>query len=415
MSVENCAGIVGALRRRTEMLANALAMAVQALGGHRLRSALSMLGISIGIAAVVSIVALGDAARGFVDAKLRGLLSGRIMVFSGNPGLPTGVQPLPFKPRDIAALEAIPGVRSVGEQLQQDHPVRFGNRSTPMTVRGVRNDDLQVQGMELVEGRWLNAYDADARASTVLMVPKSRDRFFPNGRPAIGQTIFVGAMPFTVVGVVKPRGGSVDTDESWRDMLYVPSRTFSDKLTGPSDLRQIGIYVSPGIDSAAVQAQARQILMLMHGREDFSFFSLDEEFRKIGTTTLVLQLVLAAIAAISLLVGGVGVMNIMLVAVSERTPEIGIRMAVGARRADVQLQFLIEAVVLCAVGGAAGVLLSWLAATGANLAQDYLTVHVDLVALALACAVSAAIGIVFGFLPARQASRLSPVQALARE
>jgi len=408
-------GAMAALRRRMAQLTDGLAMALDSLRGHRLRSALSMLGISIGITAVVSIVALSDAARAVVDAKLRGFLSGRIMVFPGHHGLPTGVEPQLFKLRDVEALRAIPGVRNVAENLERDHTARHGNRSAQMTVRGVTRGDLDAEGLQLVEGRWLGALDAEQRASHVLMVPKSRDRFFPAGTKAVGQTIFIGPLPFTIVGIVTRGGGSIDTNDSWRDMLYVPTTTYTDKLSGRSEMQQLSIYLAEGADGAQVQAQARQVLKVLHGQEDFNFFSLDAEFRKIEQTTLVLKLVLSAIAGISLLVGGVGVMNIMLVAVSERTPEIGIRMAVGARRSDVQIQFLIEAVVLCAAGGLVGVAISWLAATAANAAQNQLHIVVAWAALGVAFGVSSAIGIVFGFMPARQASRLSPVQALARE
>jgi macrolide transport system ATP-binding/permease protein len=175
------------------------------------------------------------------------------------------------------------------------------------------------------------------------------------------------------------------------------------------------VYVDSGQDPVAVKAQLVQVLKVRHGLEDFNLFSLDDEFQKINKVMLSLKLVLSAIAGISLLVGGVGVMNIMLVSVSERTPEIGIRMAVGARQGDVQMQFLIEAVVLCAAGGLVGVAISWLAATAVNAAQHDLHMVVSWAALSVAFAVSSAIGIVFGFMPARQASHLSPVRALARE
>jgi macrolide transport system ATP-binding/permease protein len=408
-------GAWAALRRRSAQFTDAVRMALDALRGHRLRSALSMLGISIGIAAVVSIVALSDAARATVDTKLRGFLSGRLMVFRGNPRLGPGAQALPFRLQDIAALRAIPGVKSVAPELEMTVTARHDNRDGQMTLFGAAPGELPQHGVKLVEGRDLSELDLAQRTQFVVLNHKARDRLFaPNAR-VIGQTLFVGPLPFVVVGVATQGGGALDVSGDWRDQLYVPATTYADKIRGLAEIDRLNVYMEEGQPPQQVQAAAERVLKVMHGKEDFNFFSLDNEFRKIEQVTLVMKLVLAAIAGISLLVGGVGVMNIMLVAVSERTPEIGIRMAVGARQRDVQTQFLIEAVVLCAAGGLVGVALPWLAALAANAVQQQVQVIVSWAALAVAFGVASAIGIGFGFLPARQASRLSPVQALARE
>jgi len=292
--------------------------------------------------------------------------------------------------------------------------VRHDNRNGMMSIFGTRPGELAQHGLRLVEGRDLSALDVAQRAQYVVIERKARDRVFAPSGGVIGQTVFVGTLPFVVVGLAEQGGGALDVQD-WRDRVYMPASTFADKLAGRTDIDRMDVLMKEGAIAADVQAALTQALKVLHGREDFNFFSLDSEFRKIEQVTFVLKLVLSAIAGISLVVGGVGVMNIMLVAVSERTPEIGIRMAVGARRSDVQTQFLIEAVVLCAAGGVVGAAISWLASLAANGLQDYVHVVVSWPALALAFAVASVIGVSFGFLPARQAARLSPVQALARE
>jgi macrolide transport system ATP-binding/permease protein len=406
-------GLWPGLRRRLAQFTDALQMAVDSLRGHRLRSALSMLGISIGIAAVVSIVTLSDAVRVVVDNKLRGMMSNRVILFRGHPNMPPGMVAHPFSPADVAALRGIDGVRDVSADLESDVAARHGNRAGQMSLFGVRPGEVERMGLKLTDGRLLTELDASHQAQFALLDVKARDRLFAPGVPALGQTILLGPLPFTVVGLVKTDGAVGVGD--WRDRVFIPVDTFTLKMSGRRDVEKLNLYMREGVDPQPLRAQATQVLKVLHGQEDFNFFSLDDEFKKVEGVTLMLKLVLSAIAGISLLVGGVGVMNIMLVAVSERTPEIGIRMAVGARQGDVQMQFLIEAVVLCAAGGLVGVAISWLAATAVNAAQHDLHMVVSWAALSVAFAVSSAIGIVFGFMPARQASHLSPVRALARE
>jgi macrolide transport system ATP-binding/permease protein len=222
------------------------------------------------------------------------------------------------------------------------------------------------------------------------------------------------ALPFTVVGVVAPEGGAFSFG-SWLGQLYLPHTTFSRKLDARADVDNFDVLLDLSVPPQQVREQIIHRLKALHGREDFGTWNGEEEFRKFQSVTSAMAALFAGVAAISLLVGGVGVMNIMLVSVSERTREIGIRMAIGARQGDVRLQFLIEAVVLCCLGGLVGVALSWLAAQGVNAAQQQLHVNISWAALGVAFAVSSGVGLVFGTLPARRAAALSPVDALARE
>jgi macrolide transport system ATP-binding/permease protein len=423
----------GRLRRLQVQWREAVATALLALKGNRLRTALSMLGISIGIASVVSIVALTTAARASIETDLSSLMSGRIPVWRGNPALPPGVGAQPFRPNEIDSLRALDGVRGVTLNRQMQLTARHQSRDAMLEAIGGDTNTLKARKLKLVQGRYLNAMDFETRSQVVVIDEKSRDALFKKGESPLGKLLFVNpmagapadaqpgapppptaALPFTVVGVVAPEGGAFSFG-SWLGQLYIPHTTFSRKLDARADVDNFDVLLDLTVPPQQVRAQIAHRLKALHGREDFGTWNGEEEFRKFQSVTGAMAAVFAGVAAISLLVGGVGVMNIMLVSVSERTREIGIRMAVGARQGDVRLQFLIEAIVLCCLGGLVGVFLSWLAAQALNAAQQHLHVVISWAALGVAFAVSSGVGLVFGTLPARRAAALSPVDALARE
>ncbi|MDR7267694.1 macrolide transport system ATP-binding/permease protein [Pelomonas saccharophila] len=424
----------GRLRRLQVQWREAVATALLALKGNRLRTALSMLGISIGIASVVSIVALTTAARASIETDLSSLISGRIPVWRGNPSLPPGAVPQPFRPHEIDSLRALNGVKSVTLNRQMQLTARHQSRDAMLEAIGGDAATLKARKLKVVQGRYLNAMDFETRSQVVVLDEKSRDALFKKGESPIGQLVFVNpgmappdqaavpgapppptaALPFTVVGVVAPEGGAFSFG-SWLGQLYLPHTTFSRKLDARPDVDNFDVLLDLSVPPQQVREQIIHRLKALHGREDFGTWNGEEEFRKFQSVTSAMAALFAGVAAISLLVGGVGVMNIMLVSVSERTREIGIRMAVGARQGDVRLQFLIEAVVLCVLGGLVGVLLSWLAAQAVNAAQQHLQVVISWAALGVAFAVSSGVGLIFGTLPARRAAALSPVDALARE
>jgi macrolide transport system ATP-binding/permease protein len=425
----------GRLRRWQVQWREAVATAVLALKGNRLRTALSMLGISIGIASVVSIVALTTAARASIETDLSSLISGRIPVWRGNPSLPPGVVPQPFRPHEIDSLRALDGVKGITLNRQMQLTARHQSRDAMLEAIGGDANTLKARKLKLVEGRYLNAMDFESRSQVVVLDEKSRDALFKKGESAIGKLVFVNpgmapdaaaqalpgapppptaALPFTVVGVVAPEGGAFSFG-SWLGQLYLPHTTFSRKLDARADVDNFDVLLDLSVPPQQVREQIIHRLKALHGREDFGTWNGEEEFRKFQSVTSAMAALFAGVAGISLLVGGVGVMNIMLVSVSERTREIGIRMAIGARQGDVRLQFLIEAVVLCCLGGLVGVGLSWLAAQAVNAAQQQLHVNISWAALGVAFAVSSGVGLVFGTLPARRAAALSPVDALARE
>jgi macrolide transport system ATP-binding/permease protein len=429
----------GRLRRLQVQWREAIATALLALKGNRLRTALSMLGISIGIASVVSIVALTTAARASIETDLSSLISGRIPVWRGNPGLPPGAVAQPFRPHEIDSLRALDGVKGVTLNRQMQLTARHQSRDAMLEAVGGDPNTLKARKLKLAQGRYFNAMDFETRAQVVVLDEKARDALFKKGESPIGQLVFVNpgmaapapdaaqmpgapptpppptaALPFTVIGVVAPEGGAFSFG-SWLGQLYLPQTTFARKLDARADVDNFDVLLDLSVPPQQVREQIIHRLKALHGQEDFGTWNGEEEFRKFQSVTGAMAAVFAGVAAISLLVGGVGVMNIMLVSVSERTREIGIRMAVGARQGDVRLQFLIEAIVLCCLGGLVGVLLSWLAAQAVNAAQQHLHVVVSWAALGVAFAVSSGVGLVFGTLPARRAAALSPVDALARE
>ena len=425
----------GHLRRVQVQWREAVATALLALRGNRLRTALSMLGISIGIASVVSIVALTTAARASIETDLSSLISGRIPVWRGNPALPPGAVAQPFRPHEIDSLRALAGVKGITLNRQMQLTARHQSRDAMLEAVGGDANTLKARKLKLAQGRYFNAMDLETRSQVAVIDEKARDALFKKGESPLGQLIFVNpgmapapeaqavpgapppptaALPFTVVGVVAPEGGAFSFG-SWLGQLYLPHTTFSRKLDARADVDNFDVLLDLSVPPQQVREQLIHRLKALHGREDFGTWNGEEEFRKFQSVTSAMAALFAGVAAISLLVGGVGVMNIMLVSVSERTREIGIRMAVGARQGDVRLQFLIEAVVLCCLGGLVGVALSWLAAQGLNAAQQHLHVDISWTALGVAFAVSSGVGLVFGTLPARRAAALSPVDALARE
>jgi len=426
----------GLLRRLQVQWREALQTAWLALKGNRLRTALSMLGISIGIASVVSIVALSSAARHSIEGDLGSLISGRIPVWRGNPNLPPGAVPKAFRPYEIDALRALGGVKGITINRETQLSARHQSRDAMLQAVGSDAATLKARKLKVAQGRYFNAMDYEQHAQVLLLDEKARDALFKPGVSPIGRIVFVNpaggvadaalalpgasqpapgaAMPFTVIGVLASEGGAFSFG-GWLGQLYLPHSTYARKLDTRAEVDNFDVLLDMSVPPAQVREQIAHRLKALHGAEDFGSWNGEEEFRKFQNITSVMALVFAGVAAISLLVGGVGVMNIMLVSVSERTREIGIRMAVGARQADVRLQFLIEAVVLCCLGGMVGVLLSWLAAQGINAAQQQLKVEVSWAALAVAFAVSSAVGLLFGTLPARRAAALSPVDALARE
>ncbi|QMB02126.1 macrolide ABC transporter ATP-binding protein/permease MacB [Escherichia fergusonii] len=392
----------------------ALTMAWLALATNKMRTLLTMLGIIIGIASVVSIVVVGDAAKQMVLADIRSIGTNTIDIYPGKDfgdDDPQYQQALKYD--DLAAIQKQSWVASATPAVSQNVRLRYGNIDVAAAANGVSGDYFNVYGMTFSEGNTFNKEQLNGRAQVVVLDNNTRRQLFPHKANVVGEVILVGNMPATVIGVAEEKQSMFGSSKILR--VWLPYSTMASRVMGQSWLNSITVRVKEGYDSAQAEQQLTRLMTLRHGKKDFFTWNMDGILKTAEKTTRTLQLFLTLVAVISLVVGGIGVMNIMLVSVTERTREIGIRMAVGARASDVLQQFLIEAVMVCLVGGALGICLSLLIAFTLQLFLPGWEIGFSPVALLTAFLCSTITGILFGWLPARNASRLDPVEALARE
>lgn len=404
----------GGWRQFVSRFQEALTMAWRAMAANKMRTLLTMLGIIIGIASVVSIVVVGDAAKQLVLADIRSIGTNTIDVYPGKDfgdDEPQYQQALKYD--DLQAIQKQPWVKSATPAVSQNLRLRYGNIDVAASANGVSGQYFNVYGMMFSEGASFNEEQLKGRAQVVVLDSNTRRQLFPNKASVVGEVILVGNMPATVIGVAEEKQSMFGSSKILR--VWLPYSTISGRIMGQSWLNSITVRVNEGYSSEQAEQQLTRLLSLRHGKKDFFVWNMDGVLKTAEKTTRTLQLFLTLVAVISLLVGGIGVMNIMLVSVTERTREIGIRMAVGARAGDVLSQFLIEAVFVCLVGGALGVTLSMLIAFTLQLFLPGWEIGFSPVALLTAFLCSTFTGVLFGWLPARNAARLDPVDALARE
>ncbi|WP_153101826.1 MacB family efflux pump subunit [Paraburkholderia hayleyella] len=404
-------------RRLTASLgrfAEAFRMAWVALVSHRLRTALTMLGIIIGITSVVSIVAIGAGAKAYMLKEIGEMGTTTINLYPGKDwGDINASSILTLVPADAAALRDLYYVDSVTPGVSRGLLLRRGNVDVNAEVNGVGESFFQVQGIKLAQGIAFGADDLRRQAQVAVIDANTQRKLFAHGEDPLGQVILVDNLPCVVIGVTAEKKSLFGSNKSLN--LWLPYTTANGRLFGQQSLDSITVRVRDGQPGAAAEAGIVQLMTQRHGRKDFFTFNMDSVARTMQRTSQSITLLLSLIAVISLVVGGIGVMNIMLVSVTERTREIGIRMAVGARQSDVMQQFLVEAVLVCLLGGAIGVALSFAFGVLFSLLVDQWKMVFSGLSIALAVICSTLIGIVFGFVPARNASRLDPVDALARD
>ena len=393
----------------------AFLMAVRAMQANRLRTFLTMLGIIIGIASVISVVALGKGSQQRVLSNISSLGTNTLEIF---PGASFGdvrsakVQTLVIS--DANALVKQPYAAGVTPTVSSSSTVRYGSLEANVLVNGVGAQYFEVKGTKLAEGRLFGDDSVRRLAQEVVIDENTRKTMFSGAAGgAIGKILLVGNVPLRVVGVTAQQQGGFGGSQNLS--LYLPYTTVQSRILGTTTLRSITLRVSDDVTPELAEQAVTRFLTQRHGRKDFFILNTDDIRKTITQTTQIMTLLIAAIAVISLIVGGIGVMNIMLVSVVERTSEIGVRMAVGARRSDILQQFLIEAVLVCTVGGILGIAVALgfgvvFAAVGSPFALVYSGATI---ALAFLC--STVVGVAFGYLPARNAARLDPVAALSRE
>lgn len=392
----------------------ALEMAWRAMVVNKVRTLLTMLGIIIGIASVVTIIVIGDAAKSMVLSDIKAIGSNTIDIYPGKDfgsDSPEDRQSLTLQ--DVFALKQQSYVQAVTPQVQFSTRLRRGNQDSPASVAGGSDDYFTVYAMKFSQGRSFTHDMIQRQAQVVVIDENTRHRFFPNKKNVIGEQIIIRNIPSTIIGVIADKKSVFGNGQSLR--VWVPYSTLNSRILNRSYLDSITVRAIEGYDANVAEQQIIRLLTIRHGKKDIFTYNLDSFIKVAESTTQTMQLFLTFVAVISLVVGGIGVMNIMLVSVTERTREIGIRMAVGARASDVMQQFLIESVLVCLVGGVLGIGLSFSIAIIASVMLPEWHFVFQPIALVSAFICSTAIGVIFGFLPARRAAKMNPIDALARE
>ena len=402
-------------------------IALRALRVNKLRSTLTMLGIIIGVAAVITMIAVGAGAQARVEEQIKSLGSNLILVMpgsvtSGGVRMGSGSRNTLTEDDSYAIQREISHVQASAPQLRGTGHVVAGSTNWSTVFYGVTPEYFEVRNWVIGTGRGFEAADLTGSAKVALLGETVARNLFGDADP-VGQVIRIRKVPFVVVGTLEPKGQSL-MGQDQDDVILMPISTARNRVLGGNLAKQravgpIYVKIREGADMEEAESQIRTLLRQRHrlqqGQEDdFTMRNLAEVLSAREASSRVMTLLLAAVASVSLLVGGIGIMNIMLVSVTERTREIGLRMAVGARARDILAQFLVEAVTLALIGGLLGIVLGVAGSAGiAHLAEWRVELRPDSVLLAVGFA--AAVGVFFGFYPARKASRLLPIEALRYE
>jgi len=412
----------------------ALLEAIESLNGNKMRSGLTVLGIVIGVAAVIAMLAVGNGAQASITGSISSIGTNLLFVFKGRadgpPGPGRGRSGNNERPLTLADAQAIadpfaaPSVELVAPVIQGNGTVSFGGENSTTTMSGVTPDYATVRNLELSEGEFVNQEQMLGRMSVVVLGPDAADTLFGHHDGVVGETVRIEGQPFRVIGVLVAKGGGGFGSEDGN--IYIPFSTAQARLLKRGARDEIDVLYVQAVSAEAVPLASEEIANILRqrhrtpiGADDFTVFTQQDFLKTFATITGVLTIFLGGIAGISLLVGGIGIMNIMLVSVTERTREIGLRKALGARKRDILLQFLTESSLLSLIGGIIGILFGWLislivgkvaAATGNNFVPI-----VGTNAIILSTSFSAIIGLFFGIYPASRAASLEPVEALRYE
>jgi putative ABC transport system permease protein len=395
-----------------------LRVALTSIRGNLFRAALTMLGVVIGVAAVITMLALGTGAQRAVEQQLEALGANVITVTTWMRFAQGIAREQALTTDDAVALRSeARNVSAVAPEQSSRQQVKLGNRNLNLSVIGTTHDHAVVNGFELEAGRMLTAIDDSSRRRVAVLGGEVPEQLGTTGEALLGRSILIKSLPFEVVGVYRKKGaigfGNPDDD------IYIPVSTSEFRVVGNDRVQNIAVQVAPGVEPAQAMVEIERVVRREHGLapgadNDFTVVDRKQFLATQQQTTQILSFLLAGIAGVSLVVGGIGIMNIMLVTVTERTREIGIRKALGATRTNILTQFLTESVVLCVLGGLLGMLLGTGAARALATFAGWQT-YVTLDALLLAFAFSAGVGLVFGLWPARRASKLDPIAALRYE
>ncbi|OOF39023.1 macrolide ABC transporter permease/ATP-binding protein MacB [Rodentibacter rarus] len=396
-----------------DQLIEAFRMSVSAIVAHKMRSLLTMLGIIIGITSVVSVVALGNGSQQKILENIKGIGTSTMTIFNGTGfGDRRAEQMQNLTVNDANALNQQSYVQSVTPNSSSSGTLVYGNQTFSSTsLKGVGEQYFDVEGLSLKQGNFFSAQDVLENNQVALIDESAKKAIFPN-ESALGKVVMFNKRPLRIIGVVSDRqmGGASSSLN-----VYAPYTTVMNRISGSKKISSITVKIADDVNSTVAEKGITELLSLRHGKKDFFVMNSDTIKQTIESTTGTMKLLISSIAFISLIVGGIGVMNIMLVSVTERTKEIGVRMAIGARQTNILQQFLIEAVLICLIGGITGILLSGLIGLLFNLFMTDFTMAFSTASIITAVLFSTLIGVVFGYMPAKRAAQLNPITALARE
>ena len=396
------------------VLGESLKMAFRSLLHNRMRTVLTMLGIIIGVASVIALMAIGNGAKQDVVERIQAMGTDLLTIMRGPPAVRASANIVTsFLPEDLPSIGSIPGVAMVVPETNLSALLRLGNQDLIVTAVGTGENFPGVHDWPPQAGVFFSAEHVKRYAQVVSLGQTVVKNLFPENSNPVGQYVLIGSAPFLVIAVMSSKG----LDQRGNDMdnsVWLPYTTAGARIFGQRFFNDIVVRVKPEADMNLVQGNLHTLLMKRHGKEDFNIRNMATTIETADATQNTLTYLLAAIAVISLVVCGIGVMNIMLVSVTERTREIGIRMAIGARSFDVLFQFLTEAVMVCFIGGMVGIAVGIGGGLATSAIADWRVIFtVAPIIIAFACATLT--GIIFGYLPARKAAQLDPIEALARE
>ena len=389
-------------------------MSVQAILAHKMRSLLTMLGIIIGIASVVSVVALGNGSQQKILENISAMGTNTISVYPGSGfGDRRSNRIRTLTVADAEAIAKQSYVASVTPMTSQNATLTYRNMDLTAQLYGAGDQYFDVRGMKLAQGRFYDADDVKNSHSVVVIDDNTNNKLFADGSNPIGRTVLFNKRPLQIIGVTQKEENAFGDSDSLQ--MWSPYTTVINKISGQRDINSITVKVKDDVSSTAAENGVKALLLARHGKQDFFTRNSDSIKQTIEATTGTMKLLISSIAVISLVVGGIGVMNIMLVSVTERTKEIGVRMAIGARQGNILQQFLIEAVMICLIGGLAGVMLSGAIGMVFNYFVKDFPMAFSTFSIIAAVLSATVIGVVFGFMPAKRASKLNPIDALAQD
>lgn len=401
---------------------NLLKIALKALNNNKLRCFLTMLGIIIGVASVITMLAIGQGSKNSIKAQISEMGSNMIMIHPGNMqrgGVRQSSDDMQtLEVADYEALQDLPGIAAISPSVNSGGQLVNGNNNYPSTVYGITPDYLDIRKLKIKTGSMFTDHDIKSAAKVCILGKTIVDNLFPNGEDPVGRVIRFGKIPMTVIGILESKGtNSMGQDQD--DVVLAPYTTVMKRILAIDYIQ--GIFAS-AVDESQTENVIDDITEILRARhkikedadDDFEIRSQQELSEMMNSTSDMMTVLLACIAGISLLVGGIGIMNIMYVSVTERTREIGLRMSIGARSIDVLSQFLIEAVIISVTGGVIGIIVGILAAWLVNLIANW-PIYIQMYSVVLSFAVCTVTGVFFGWYPAKKASNLDPIEAIRYE